>query len=44
LAYTDDVKTVLRGPDRDLWWLLLVGVTALLCCEVWMTRRIARGR
>ncbi len=44
LAYTNDAARVLRGPDRDVWWLFLVGVTLLLCGEVWMTRRIARGR
>jgi hypothetical protein len=44
LDYGDDAATILRGPDRDVWWLFLVGVTALLCCEVWMTRRIVRGK
>ena len=44
LTYTDDAAKVLRGPDRDVWWLFLVGVTLLLCSEVWMTRRIAKGR
>src|SRR5262249_4818742 len=38
LEYSEDVATVLRGPDRDLWWLFLGGVTAMLCGEVWMTR------
>jgi hypothetical protein len=44
VEYGDDAATILRGPDRDVWWLFLVGVTALLCCEVWMTRRIAQGK
>jgi hypothetical protein len=29
---------------QELWWWLLVGVIGLLCGELWMTRRIARGR
>jgi hypothetical protein len=44
LAYTEEVAGVLKGPDRDIWWMFLVAVTALLCGEVWMTRRIAKGR
>jgi len=43
LEYGDDATAVLKGPDRDVWWLFLVAVTALLCGEVWMTRRIARA-
>ena len=26
---------------EDLWWLALVGVTLLLCTELWITRRMA---
>jgi hypothetical protein len=29
---------------RDVWWLCLLGVIGLLWGEVWMTRRMARGR
>ena len=35
---------MLAGPARDMWWLLMVGVIGLLCGEVWMTRRIIKGR
>ncbi len=44
LDYPDDVAEILSGKKHDLWWLFLVGVTLLLCSEVWMTRRIAKGR
>ncbi len=46
LGVTDlsDRARMLAGTERDLWWLLLFGVIALLCSEVWMTRRIARSR
>ncbi|MCI0642220.1 MAG: BatA domain-containing protein [Gemmataceae bacterium] len=29
---------------QDLWWIFLVGVTLLLCGEVWWTRRMALRR
>jgi hypothetical protein len=29
---------------QDLWWLVMLAVVALLCLEVWMTRRMALGR
>jgi hypothetical protein len=33
------------GPARqEFWWLLLIGVVALLCAEVWMTRRLVKNR
>jgi hypothetical protein len=36
------------GPQQvhneDLWHWLLVGLIGLLCCEVWMTRRIVKNR
>ncbi|MCI0381187.1 MAG: BatA domain-containing protein [Gemmataceae bacterium] len=32
------------SPRQDLWWMFLVGVTLLLCGEVWWTRRMALGR
>jgi hypothetical protein len=33
-----------RAPRQELWWSLLLGVIALLCGEVWMTRRVTKGR
>ena len=30
--------------SQELWWWLLLGVIGLLCLEVWMTRRIVKGR
>ena len=30
------------NDQQQLWWCFLIGVTALLCGEVWMTRRIVR--
>ncbi len=42
--YLDDCSELLAGSEHDLWWLLLFGVIALLCSEVWMTSRIARRR
>ena len=29
---------------REMWRLCLLGVVALLCGEVWMTRSLVRGR
>ncbi len=29
---------------EELWWWLMVGVIGLLCAELWMTRRIVRGK
>jgi VWA domain-containing protein/aerotolerance regulator-like protein len=29
---------------EELWWWLMLGVIGLLCAELWMTRRIVRGR
>jgi hypothetical protein len=29
---------------EELWWWLMLGVVGLLCGELWMTRRIVRGR
>jgi hypothetical protein len=29
---------------QELWWWLLLGLIALLCGEVWMTRRIVKNR
>jgi hypothetical protein len=29
---------------EELWWWLMLGLIGLLCAELWMTRRIVRGR
>jgi hypothetical protein len=48
MIYEDDREKVAGGdtspPKMELWWLFLIGVTLLLCGEVWMTRRIALSR
>ena len=48
VAYADDYDGLLRDVfredgDRELWWLLLVGVAALMVGEGVMTRRAAGG-
>jgi hypothetical protein len=35
---------VSESHKQDIWSWLLLGLVALLCAEVWMTRRIVRGR
>lgn len=30
--------------SEEFWWWLMLGVVGLLCAELWMTRRIVRGR
>jgi hypothetical protein len=34
------------GRTQEVWWVFLLGVIGLLCCELWLTRRmaLARGR
>ncbi len=44
LKYTTDRANILVGDRRDLWWWALFAVIGLLCCEVWMTRRIVKGK
>jgi hypothetical protein len=49
VRYQDDRAAILRaaapGQHRqELWWWLLLGLVALLCGEVWMTRRIVKNR
>jgi hypothetical protein len=44
LRYETEVGPILAGPDRDIWWLFLLGVIVLLCAEVRLTRRIVRDR
>jgi hypothetical protein len=39
-----EAETAETPPARDLWEGFLFAVTALLCAEVWMTRRIVRAR
>ncbi len=48
-AYEDDALLVLEGLSKDalrleFWDWFLLGVLALLCAEVWFTRRIVRNR
>jgi hypothetical protein len=31
-------------PRQELWWWFFFAVIVLLCAEVWLTRRIAKGR
>lgn len=42
--FPDDVGSA--GQAQEVWWIFLVGVIALLCGELWLTRRmaLARGR
>jgi hypothetical protein len=49
VRYEEGREGLMRGLSeglqrQDLWWLLLVGVVALLCLEVWMTRRLVMNR
>jgi hypothetical protein len=49
MIYENDVGQVMgavtaSGEKQELWWWLMLGVIALLCAEVWMTRRIVRRR
>lgn len=46
LEYVEEPGQVFASPARvrELWWWLMLGVVGLLCTEVWMTRRIAKGR
>jgi hypothetical protein len=37
-------ELVASSERQEVWWWFLVGVVALLCGEVWMTRRLARNR
>jgi hypothetical protein len=47
--YEKGQEALLNGPGgqderQDMWWYLLAGVVALLCFEVWMTRRLVMNR
>jgi hypothetical protein len=49
VQYQNDVQAVTgillgAGEAQDLWWLAMVGVILLLCGEVWLTRRMVKGR
>jgi hypothetical protein len=49
LKYQNDreqlaVEWVGENQRQELWWWLLLGLIALLCGEVWMTRRMVRNR
>jgi hypothetical protein len=35
---------VASSQRQEVWWGFLFAVVALLCGEVWMTRRVARNR
>jgi hypothetical protein len=44
VQYQERAEEILFGSGKEveLWWWFLVGVIALLCTEVWMTRRRAK--
>ena len=44
--YVENAGDILSGPSaaREIWWWLMLAVIAFLCGEVWLTRRIAKGR
>lgn len=49
LQYQNDPSAMLEAPtttsQRQLvWWWFLLGLVALLCGEVWMTRRMVKNR
>jgi hypothetical protein len=35
---------VASSQTQDVWWWFMIGVILLLCGEVWMTRRMVKGR
>jgi hypothetical protein len=48
-TYSNDPQQLLatigsRDERQEIWWWLMLGVVALLCGEVWMTRRIVKNR
>jgi hypothetical protein len=49
LKYQDDrgalaAAWVSESHRQEVWWWLLLGLVALLCGEVWMTRRMVKSR
>jgi hypothetical protein len=46
VQYVEDTADILAGPSaaREIWWWLMLAVIVFLCAEVWLTRRIVKGR
>jgi hypothetical protein len=49
MKYADDPAALWTAMQQtterqEIWWWLLLGVVALLCGEVWMTRRMVKNR
>jgi hypothetical protein len=49
MTYENDGGRMTAGladasSKQELWWWFLLAVIALLCGEIWMTRRIVKGR
>jgi hypothetical protein len=46
VQYVEETADMLAGPSpaREIWWWLMLAVVAFLCGEVWLTRRIVKGR
>ncbi|HLN30966.1 MAG TPA: BatA domain-containing protein [Gemmataceae bacterium] len=49
MTYENERERVLESgadmrPTKELWEWFLAGVVLLLCAEIWLTRRISRGR
>src|SRR5262249_60248616 len=49
MTYENDLKqiigeTVSAAQDFELWRWFMIGVVAMLCLEVWLTRRIVKDR
>src|SRR5262249_29245464 len=46
VTYAIEPGEVLAGPapTREVWWWLMLGVLGMLSGEVWLTRRIVKGR
>lgn len=38
------VEWISESHRQELWWYLLLGLIALLCGEVWLTRRMVKNR
>ena len=48
-GYENDAATLLENLSKEsqrqeFWWWFLLGVIALLCSEVWFTRRLVKSR
>jgi hypothetical protein len=35
---------VSESHRQELWWVLMLALVGFLCCELWLTRRIVKGR